>query len=167
VSGELKGILKLLILKELKERELSGYDLMRIIGEKLKKPSPGSIYPVLKDLREKGFLNVRSEGRKKVYTLSEKGRNVLEEMVERERNVILKKVEALKDLGIFDEREAENFYSFILKKRETLIKLHRLRNWPEFVEALSKAIEISKDDVEILLKEFTEKLKNISDSDIV
>ncbi len=167
MSKELKGLLKLLILKELNERELSGYDLMKIIGEKLKKPSPGSVYPVLKDLREKGFLNVRSDGRKKIYSLSEKGRNVLKDMVEREKRIILKKVEALKDLGIFDEREAENFYSFILKKRETLIKLHRLRNWPEFVEELSKAIEISKDDVERLLDEFIEKLKNISDSDIV
>lgn len=158
---ELKGLLKLLILRELGEKELSGYDLIKIIGEKLKKPSPGSVYPILKDLMEKGFLNVRVEGRKKIYSLSEKGREALREMMEREREVILRKVEALKEWGILDEKEAENIYTHIIKKKETLMKLHQLRNWSKFVDLLSRALDKSKSDVERLLGEFIEKLERI------
>jgi PadR family transcriptional regulator PadR len=42
-----------------------------------KKPSPGTIYPALKGLREMGFIIEEKEGKTIVYTLTEKGENAL------------------------------------------------------------------------------------------
>jgi DNA-binding PadR family transcriptional regulator len=37
------------------------------------KPNPGTIYPALKDLRKRGLVQIRSEGRKTVYELTKQG----------------------------------------------------------------------------------------------
>jgi DNA-binding PadR family transcriptional regulator len=42
-----------------------------------KKPSPGTIYPALKGLREMGFIVEEKEGKTIVYNLTEKGENAL------------------------------------------------------------------------------------------
>jgi len=91
---ELRGLLKILILKELEKCEATGYELIKRLS-RFKRPSPGSVYPLLKELSELGFLNVRKEGRKKVYSLSEKGRRVLKEAMEKEKEAIAKKIEVL------------------------------------------------------------------------
>lgn len=41
------------------------------------KPSPGTIYPALKGLRESGFVNEKKEGREVNYTLTEHGKKAL------------------------------------------------------------------------------------------
>ncbi|HGY12266.1 MAG TPA: PadR family transcriptional regulator, partial [Desulfobacterales bacterium] len=46
----IKGFFKIIILKKLNERDRSGYDLIKEIESLFeKKPSAGSIYPMLKD----------------------------------------------------------------------------------------------------------------------
>lgn len=42
------------------------------------KPTPGTIYPALKELLEKGLVEMEQKGRAKVYTLSGQGREELE-----------------------------------------------------------------------------------------
>jgi DNA-binding PadR family transcriptional regulator len=37
------------------------------------KPNPGTIYPALKDLRKRGLVQIRNEGRKTVYELTKQG----------------------------------------------------------------------------------------------
>ena len=46
-----------------------------IAKRKGEKPNPGTIYPALKDLRKRGLIQVRVEGRKTVYELTREGRN--------------------------------------------------------------------------------------------
>jgi DNA-binding PadR family transcriptional regulator len=56
--------------------DLSGDDIRKEL-EKRKgcMPSAGTIYPVLKDLRTKGFIaEIDSDGRTKKYRITEKGR---------------------------------------------------------------------------------------------
>jgi PadR family transcriptional regulator, regulatory protein PadR len=49
-----------------------------ITRRKGEKPSPGTIYPVLKNLREMGFISSdEKEGKTVTYTLTERGRNAL------------------------------------------------------------------------------------------
>ncbi len=157
----MKGLLKLIVLKELERGEATGYDLMTRIGEKVRRPSPGSLYPLLRELKEKGFLKMRVEGRRKVYSLSEKGREILREFKEREKEEILRKIEILKSSGVLSEREVGEIVNFITERREIIMKLHTLRNWSKFVEAVSKAMDRSKSDVESLLEEFIKRIDNI------
>jgi len=159
---QLRGILKLLILKELEKGEATGYDIIKRISEKAKRPSPGSVYPILKELKENGFLNVRIDGKKKIYTLSDKGKKILREAMEREKEAIIRKVEVLRSSGILSEEEAEDFYRFVSSKREIIMKLHELRNWSAFLDALVKALEKSKSKTEEILDEFIERLESLS-----
>ncbi|MFW9907504.1 MAG: PadR family transcriptional regulator [Candidatus Thorarchaeota archaeon] len=72
-----RGFLRLLILRLLRNRELTGTQIMEILEERSNgkwRPSPGSIYPLLSSLeKERVIEEVRIEGRSKSYTLSEKG----------------------------------------------------------------------------------------------
>jgi|Deesub1362A_J573_1020465.scaffolds.fasta_scaffold00627_6 DNA-binding PadR family transcriptional regulator len=161
MTKHIRGILKLLILKELEKRDATGYELIQKIGAKIKKPSPGSVYPLLKELANMGFLDVRGEGNKKVYSLSEKGKAILEETSKREKEAMLKKIEVLKASGIIGEREADNLLEFIAMKRELWLRLFKLRNWWEFLTLVAKLAEKSKSEVEKVIDKAIEKLEKL------
>ena len=42
------------------------------------KPTPGTIYPALKELKAKGLVSVEKKGRATIYTLSKSGQEGLE-----------------------------------------------------------------------------------------
>ena len=64
-----KGYLKLLILNLISKSNKSGYQLMKVIELHLgKKPSPGSVYPILNDLYDNGFVLMKKLGKKKMDT---------------------------------------------------------------------------------------------------
>ncbi|RLI74145.1 hypothetical protein DRO97_06285 [Archaeoglobales archaeon] len=161
-KGQIKGILKLLILKELEKSDATGYDLIKKISIKTsKKPSPGSVYPLLKELTNSGFLSVRDEGKKKIYSISEKGKKILKEISTQEKEAILRKIDVLKESGIIGEDEVNEVFQLINFKRELWIKLFELRNWTQFLRTISRASENSKDEVERILDEMIEKLEKI------
>ncbi|MAF50942.1 MAG: hypothetical protein CMH64_02520 [Nanoarchaeota archaeon] len=73
--------LRLLILKLLKEGERTGYDLIKIIEKESGwKPSPGSMYPHLSELKKKHLIKVKEDGRKKLYFITAKGVKDLKKM---------------------------------------------------------------------------------------
>jgi DNA-binding PadR family transcriptional regulator len=79
-----KGFVKYHVLRLLKDKPLSGSELMKEIEDQSDgryKPSPGSIYPLLSWLSEEGYARLDSEesGIKK-YTLTEDGEKLLEEI---------------------------------------------------------------------------------------
>lgn len=72
---EMKGFLNFLILNLVSNKCVSGDDIMNEI-EKRKgcKPSPGTIYPVLKSLQEEGLIKeCGKEGNSIKYTLTDSG----------------------------------------------------------------------------------------------
>lgn len=82
-----KGLLRYYVLELLSEEYRSGSEIMDLIEEGsrgLWRPSPGSIYPLLEWLKEKGYIReVGSEGASaRRYTLTEKGKKLLEEQRE-------------------------------------------------------------------------------------
>lgn len=79
-----RGFLKSYILKLLGEGEKSGYDLMQIISQETGfwKPSAGSMYPLLQSLEEAKLIDFRTEDRKKMYFLTDKGRLALAEVTQ-------------------------------------------------------------------------------------
>ncbi|MEM3466147.1 MAG: PadR family transcriptional regulator [Candidatus Jordarchaeales archaeon] len=73
-----------MVLEMLSEKPMSGSEIMDRIEEKTHeswRPSPGSIYPLLTWLQEKGFIKAlpRDESGIKRYELTEKGKKLLED----------------------------------------------------------------------------------------
>ena len=71
----MKGFLSYLVLWNLSKKSMTGSEIAKELeNRKGSKPSPGTIYPVLKELKEKGFI---SPDKKKAYSLTAKGRKEL------------------------------------------------------------------------------------------
>jgi DNA-binding PadR family transcriptional regulator len=71
----MKGFLSYLVLWCLSKESLSGAELAKELGKrKGSKPSPGTIYPALKELLEKGLV---SRDESKNYSLTKKGEKEL------------------------------------------------------------------------------------------
>ncbi len=76
---DMKGFLTFIVLRMIGKKEMSGEDIRKEV-EKRKgcKPSPGTIYPVLKNLSEKGLIKETHENKKiKKYSLTENGKQEL------------------------------------------------------------------------------------------
>jgi len=81
-----KGFLRYKVLKLLNEKPMSGSELMSEIEKETNgcwKPSPGSIYPLLSWLQDKGYIKetAEQEAGTKRYMLTEQGKAFLEEHV--------------------------------------------------------------------------------------
>ena len=72
------GYLKIFVLRELVRKEKTGYELMKSFEDFTgSKPSPGTIYPLLNDLLNKGMVTVSVKDNKKIYRISKKGEKIL------------------------------------------------------------------------------------------
>ena len=76
---------KYFILAELKRGDMHGYELTNSLAKITgKKPSPSQIYPVLKQMKNLGYLTVRekADGKRKMkyYRLTPSGRKVFDVM---------------------------------------------------------------------------------------
>jgi DNA-binding PadR family transcriptional regulator len=94
-----KGFLRFYVLRLLNEKTMSGSELMSEIEKQTDghwRPSPGSIYPLLAWLHEKGYSTEvpQQEPGIKRYTLTEQGKKFLEEYIK-------KKKELRKRIGFF------------------------------------------------------------------
>jgi DNA-binding PadR family transcriptional regulator len=69
----------MLILAELQDKSLSGYDIISIIHKRFNiLVSSGTVYSLLYSLERKGLVAADVDQRKRVYTLTEKGEQTLE-----------------------------------------------------------------------------------------
>ncbi len=72
---DMKGFLTYLILWILSKKKMNGAEIAKELQKRRgTKPSPGTIYPVLKELKEKGLITA---GKDKVYSLTRKGEKEL------------------------------------------------------------------------------------------
>ena len=77
---DMRGFLTFIVLKLISKKNMSGEDIRKEM-EKRKgtKPSPGTVYPVLKMLNENDFIEeVPNGGKTKKYKLTKKGKRELE-----------------------------------------------------------------------------------------
>lgn len=72
---DMRGFLSYLVLWILSKKNMTGAEIAKEL-EKRKgtKPSPGTIYPALKELKEKGLIY---SNKNKEYSLTKKGKNEL------------------------------------------------------------------------------------------
>lgn len=163
----MKGYLRLIVMKTLSGKKLSGYDLIKEIEIKTGswKPSFGSIYPLLEKLLKEKLVKVEIEGRKKLYFLTEEGKKHLV-IIDKTKNTLADKLIATwRAFGkITDKREMgfmlEVFNS--LKKGHLPFKeLHPELN--EFRATIFELYSRGKDrkKIKAALRETVRKLKAI------
>ncbi len=76
----MRGMLSFLILFLLSKKPMHGQELAKELERrKGEKPSPGTIYPALKSLKEAGLIKERKSGKTITYSLTTEGENVLKE----------------------------------------------------------------------------------------
>ncbi len=77
-----RGDIKFLLLDLLKERPMHGYEMIKELETRFSgfySPSPGSVYPTLQMLEDRGYVGSVSQDGKRVYSLTDEGRAYLEE----------------------------------------------------------------------------------------
>jgi DNA-binding PadR family transcriptional regulator len=75
-----RGDMKFVLLELLRERPMHGYEMMKALEERsggFYTPSPGSIYPTLQMLEDRGYVNVKDVEGKKVYSITDAGQELL------------------------------------------------------------------------------------------
>ena len=112
-----KAQIKLAVLKNLDRNNYSGYELMKDIGACFgKKPSPGYIYPLLKDLKNKEFIREVKSGNKIIYSITKTGRLFYRELIKKRDENINSMIKAFKPLA--DKDEMKLFADFIRKIKD-------------------------------------------------
>jgi PadR family transcriptional regulator PadR len=76
---DMRGMLGFLILFLLSKKPMNGQEIAdEIANRKGERPSPGTIYPALKNLRLMGFIGIEEKERKTIsYNLTERGKSAL------------------------------------------------------------------------------------------
>jgi len=75
---DMRGMLSFYILWLLSKRPMNGQEISEEIGKRRGvRPTAGTIYPALKELRTKRLVEMERKGRTTTYTLSEEGRKGL------------------------------------------------------------------------------------------
>lgn len=144
-----KPFLKIFILKQLMDKKMSGYDIMKKCEELLSyKPSAGTIYPVLSGLEKKGILKSKIEGRKKIYEMTSKGRkfmdditNLKKEFYEKMQSIISAVAES------FDDASLKNYRKIFIE-------------YPEIMKIMNLLKKVKKEKGRKILKKLYEELKN-------
>jgi len=76
---DMRGMLSFLILWILNQKPVYGQQIAKEIERrKGTKPTPGTIYPALKELKKRGMISSEKSGRMVVYSITPKGRRALD-----------------------------------------------------------------------------------------
>jgi DNA-binding PadR family transcriptional regulator len=76
---DMRGMLSFFILWLLSKRPLNGQEICEELRRRRgTKPTAGTIYPALRELRKKGLVKMERMGRTTTYTLSDDGKEGLE-----------------------------------------------------------------------------------------
>lgn len=76
---DMRGLLGFLVLFLLSKQPMHGQGIANELAKRRgEKPSPGTIYPALKSLKNAGFLSEEKEGKTITYKLTPRGKKALE-----------------------------------------------------------------------------------------
>ena len=105
------GYLRLIVMKTLSNRKLSGYDLTKQIEKDTGtwKPSFGSIYPLLEKLLKEKLVEVEVSGRKKLYYLTKEGRLNLKIIDKSKDKLVDSLIATWKAFGKITDKREMNF----------------------------------------------------------
>jgi PadR family transcriptional regulator len=76
---DMRGLLGFLVLFLVSKKPMHGQEVASELAKRRgEKPSPGTIYPALKSLKDAGFLSKVKEGKTIIYRLTPRGEKALE-----------------------------------------------------------------------------------------
>lgn len=164
----MKGQLKYIVLRALEKENMSGYKIMSYLEKAIGwKPSPGSVYPVLKDLLTHKWVSVKLEGKKKIYKLNIKGKQEINAFSKRNEEFlehIRKNISAYEKFA--DKKETKDMIKF--HKQMTKGELPFKWLTPELIEIRKEIVntigikdETKKKLAKKILKDTTKKLKEL------
>lgn len=150
---------------ELKERDCSGYYLIKKIGELTgKKPSPGYIYPLLNDLLKKKFLTVKKQDRKKIYSLTKIGKIYIKNSLKQQKTSFNSLFKVFKPVSDKKEiNEMSKFMKLFYKDKDLILRdmdLH-MQFQRAFFKIYEKDYERKRPQFRKIIKETIEKIKKI------
>ena len=143
---KVKGGLKLIVLKILNNKDVTGYDLIHEIelNTGFWKPSPGSIYPLMNDLLKRKLVSCKKKGNKKIYSISKEGKEFY-------KKIKIKKAKIVRD--VFD---GIKFLEFMADdKKELKVSLDLLKEF----EKEDSLLEENTDSIIKLKISFMKALK--------
>ena len=163
----MKGYLRLIVMKTLSNKKLSGYDLIKQIEKDTGtwKPSFGSIYPLLDKLLKEKLVEVEIQGRKKLYYLTNEGKKNLV-VIDKSKNTIVDKMIATWNAcgKITDRREMGFMLEILNSLKKGQLPFKELN--PELNEFRATMFELysegkDRKKIKAVLKETVKKLKSI------
>ena len=161
------GYLRLIVMKTLANRKLSGYDLTKQIEKDTGtwKPSFGSIYPLLERLLKEKLVEVEIQGRKKLYYLTNDGKKQLG-IIDKSKNMLVDKMIATWNAfgKITDRRELGFMLEILNSIKKGQLPFKELNpELNEFRATMFEAYSTGKDRKKIknVLKGSIKKLKTI------
>ncbi|MBI5553503.1 MAG: PadR family transcriptional regulator [Candidatus Diapherotrites archaeon] len=81
---DMRGMLSFLILFLISKKARNGQDIAdELEKRKGARPSPGTVYPALKSLKEAGWIKEKKHGKSVLYHLSPEGKRILKVAKER------------------------------------------------------------------------------------
>ncbi len=109
--------IKLGVLKSLNRKNHNGYELINGLSQTFgKKPSPGYIYPLLKDLKERGFVTEAKSGNKNIYSITKDGKYFLDGLLKKREESMKLMLQAVEPLA--DKKEIKMFKDFMEKIKD-------------------------------------------------
>jgi len=162
------GNLRYIVLRNLRKKPQSGYSLIKQIREDTGcwKPSPGSLYPLLEELKKKGLVSVVKDGRKKVYSLTSPGKDELHDLEKKKGETIDYLINQYK---IFESVSGHKEAGFMVEVLESIKKgeapfkeIHSdLIKLKVLIFQLHKAGKISqhKKEITLIIQDTVRKLK--------
>ena len=141
-SLKIRGAFKYLVLYVLRSKPMHGYSIMQEVSKLFDGkyvPSPGVVYPTLQLLEDMGLVESRTEGRRKVYVITEEGVRELEKNI----HVVRELLHYAREIRTFFEElggaELVRAISNLIKNFSKLDE-DRKRRIREALESLAKVI---------------------------
>lgn len=76
---DMRGMLSFLLLFLLSKKDMHGQEIAKELEKrKGSRPSPGTIYPALKTLKEEGLIKERKDGKLIIYTITKEGKSTFQ-----------------------------------------------------------------------------------------
>ena len=159
------AMIKMMVLKELDNQEQSGYDLMKKISLSSNKPSPGYIYPLLRNLEERGFVSCIEEKRRKVYHISREGRKFLNNLKRTHENTMQFMIKNFEPISTKEEmKELFKFQAKMTQNKDKLMgdmdMMHKLQH--AIFSIYEKDYEKKRQKLRLILKKTTQQLEKLS-----
>ncbi len=163
----MRGYLRLIVMKTLLNKELSGYGLIKQIEKHTGtwKPSFGSIYPLLERLLTEKLVQVKAQGRRKLYSLTNEGKKQLSVMDKSKNMLVDKLIATWNAFGkITDKREMNFMLEIFNSLRKGQLPFKELN--PELNEFRATVFELYSEGkdrrkIKLAIKSAVKSLKSI------